>query len=200
MQKIGNPVPIFLDARGALLDGGHIYVGTADADPQISPIPVYSDVALTVELSQPIRTLGGFAVDGVIPVMMFIAEDDFSQRVTDNTGSLVSYSPSVYSNTDAFQAHTAALDALSANGAPTVFGLTLLLLANQAALKSATGIPDCLPLAGGTMSGNTTHQGAGTEPYWNDPAMVDPRMFLTDAGAADPTSGIGNIWMKKVTP
>lgn len=200
MQQVRNSVPIFIDARGALMDGGHIYIGVANADPQVSPIAVYSDAALTVELSQPIRTLGGLAVDGVVPVRMFCAETDYSQRVTDNTGSLVDYSPSVFSDTDLFQAASSILDALVANGTPTTFGLTMLKLANSAQLKTATGIPDCLPLSGGTLSGNTTHQGAGTEPYWNDPAMVDPRIFLTAAGGADPTSGEGNIWLKKVAP
>jgi len=81
MRKVGNPIPIFFDARQLPLDGGHIYVGEAHADPETHPIAVYADEELTVQLTQPIRTLGGVAVDGVIYVNMFVAADDYSQRV-----------------------------------------------------------------------------------------------------------------------
>lgn len=198
MQRIGNPVPLFLDARGALLDGGYIYVGAANADPEVSPITVYSDPSLTTPLAQPIRTVGGFAVNGVIPVFMFIAEDDFSQRVKDNTDSLVSYSPSVYTDTAAFQPASPILDTLVANGAPTAYGLTFLKLANYAAFKAANSIPDFLQLTGGTMTGETTHQGAGVETYWNDATMTNGKLFFTDSAGTDPTTAAGQIWFKGV--
>lgn len=197
MQKIGNPVPLFIDARGLLLDGGNIYVGVANADPQTNPITVYSDSALTNPLSQPIQTIGGFAVNGTTPTFMFISQTDYSMRVTDNLGALVAYSPSVYTTTSAFQPASSILDALVANGLPTAFGLSLLKLANAGALTTLLGGLNYLPLSGGTMTGYATHQGAGVEPFWNDAAMTSGKMFLTAAGAGDPTSNPGDIWFEK---
>lgn len=198
MQRIGNPVPIFLDGSGLPLTGGHIYVGTANADPEVSPITVYADSGLSVPLAQPIRTVGGFAVDGVIPVFMFISEADFSQRVTDENGALVSYSPSVFVNTASFQPSSSILDALVANGTPTAYGLTFLKLANYAAFKAANSIPDFLQLTGGTMTGETTHQGAGVETYWNDATMTSGKLFYTDSAGTDPTTAAGQVWFKGV--
>lgn len=198
MQRIGNPVPVFLDARGNLLDGGYIYVGAANADPEVTPITVYSDPALTVPLAQPIRTVGGFAVNGVIPVFMFIAQDDFSQRTRDSNGAQVVYSPSVYTDTSSFQAASPILDALVANGTPTAYGLTFLKLANYAAFKAANSIPDFLQLTGGTMTGETTHQGSGVETYWSDATMTSGKLFFTDSTGTDPTTAPGQIWFKGV--
>jgi len=198
MQKVGNPIPLFFDTRGLLLDGGNIYIGEVDADPQVSPITVYSDEALTIPLTQPIKTVGGFAVNGVTPIFMFIVEDDYSQRVTDNTGALVSYSPSVYADTAAFQPASSILDTLVANGAPTAYGLTYLKLANYAAWKAANSVPDYLQLTGGTMTGETTHQGAGVETYWSDATMTSGKLFFTDSTGTDPTASPGQIWFKGV--
>lgn len=198
MQQVRNIFPLFLDARGALLDGGNIYVGEPGSDPQVSPITVYADEALSVPLAQPIRTVGGFAVnENANPTFMFVAEGDYSQRVTDSNGAQVEYAPSTFTNSDSFQPRNAVLDALVGNGTPTAFGLSLLLLANYAAFKAANSIPDYLALTGGTMTGYAVHQGAGVEPYWNDAAMTSGRIFLTAAGAADPTSQPGDIWLEK---
>lgn len=192
MQRIGNPVPLFIDTRGLLLDGGHIYVGAVSADPQTSPITVYSDAALTIPLTQPIRTLGGFAVSGATPVFLFIAEQDYSMRVTDNVGALVAYSPSVYTDTAAFQAASDVLDAIVTNGLPTAYGLALLLLSDVNALKAALGGLNFVPSAGGTMTGEITRSGAGVVSHWDDPTMVSGKKFIRNSGDPDPTTGIGD--------
>lgn len=195
MQKLGNPVPLFLDARGALLDAGHIYVGVADGDPEVSPIDTFWDADLTIPATQPLRTLGGMIINGVTPAAVFIEEDDFSMRVTDAFDTQVFYSPSVFTATDTFQPVNANLTAISAL-ATTAYGRTLLTLANQAALVAATGIPTPLPAAGGTVAGNITRQGAGVHAYFYDPAMTGGRIFVTEEGAADPTSQPGDLWFE----
>ncbi|QDZ07448.1 hypothetical protein FPZ24_08115 [Sphingomonas panacisoli] len=199
MQQVRNIFPLFLDARGDLLDGGNIFVGEAGADPQVNPITVYADQALTTPLSQPIRTVGGFAVnENANPTFMFVAQSDYCQRVTDSSGSLVAYAPSTFVDSDSFQPRSTALDALVNNGTPTDYGLSLLRLGNYSQFKAANSIPDYLALTGGTMSGQTTHQGAGVEPYWSDPAMISGKMYYTDAAGADPTTAVGEIWFKGV--
>lgn len=193
MQRVSNPVPLFLDARGTLLDSGKIYLGVANGDPQTDPIQAYWDPDLTIPAEQPLRTLGGMIVNGTNPGFVYVAEDDFSIRVLDAFDVLVSYSPSLFIAGVNYQPLDSDLTKIAAQ-ANTTYGLALLTLANQAALKTATGIPDPLPKIGGTVSGPITRQGAGVYPYWNDAAMTGGRIFITAEGASDPTSQPGDVW------
>lgn len=195
-QRIVNPFPQYLDKRGNLLDGGYVYIGTAGADPQTSPIATYWDAALTLPAVQPLRTLGGVIVNNGSPAFVFVDEDNYSLRVRDNTLDEVFYVASVVLSGVQFQPLDADLTAIAAL-ATTAFGRSLLTLANQAALKSATGIPDCLPLTGGTVTGNVIRSAAGAHTYHTNSAFQSGRIFTTAAGAADPTSLPGDIWFEE---
>jgi len=192
MTKLSNPVPLFLDTRGALMDGGHVYVGAANDDPQTNPIDLFWDIALTIPATQPLRTIAGRIVNGVTPSNVFFAEVDFSMRTTDVNGVLCDYSPTVFTSTSAFQPLDSDLTAISAL-ACTSFGRNLLTLANTAALKAATGIPDCLPLTGGTVTGNILRSGAGVHGYWSDTAMTGGKTYISATGAGDLTVNPGDI-------
>lgn len=196
MQKIGNPVPLFLDARGYLLDGGQIYLGVVNGDPQTDPIVAYWDKELTLVAEQPIRTLGGRMVNGADPATVYIVDDDYSMRICDSQGAQVDYSPSVFSEANTFQTHAANLDTLSATTL-TAFGLSVLAMADAATLSAALGVANALLKTGGTMTGDITRQGAGKFIYWNDGTMTAARLFLTENGAPDPTSQPGDIWLEK---
>lgn len=193
MQKVGNPIPLFLDARGLLMDAGKIYLGEANADPQTNPIVAYWDEALTIVAEQPLRTLGGRIVNVTNPASVFIAEADYSMRITDFDDVLVDYSPSVFSDASSFQPINVDLSTISGQD-NTPYGLALLTLTDQAALATATGIPNPLPLAGGTVSGAINRQGAGAYVYWGSTGFTGGRIFITADGAADPTSQPGDIW------
>lgn len=192
MTKLTNPTPLFLDASGALMDGGHIYVGVANADPQTSPINLFWDFAQTVAAEQPLRTIGGRIVNGTSPASVFFAAADFSMRVTDASNSLVDYSPTVYSGVT-YQPLDSDLTTIAAQ-ANTPFGMALLTLANMAALKAATGIPDCIPTAGGTVTGNIVRSGAGAHFYGSDPAMTGAKIYPPlPIGTANPATGPGSM-------
>lgn len=196
MQKVTNPVPFFYDASGRPLTGGYIYVGVVNEDPETDPIDLFWDLDGEFPAAQPLRTIGGQIVNGTNPSDVFFDADDFSMRVRDNNGVQVFYSPSVYGPTDAFQPASAELDLFAALSS-TAFGRSLLSLANSAALASATGIPTPLPAAGGTVTGNITRGSAGVHTYHVDPTFVSGRIFVTENGATDPTSAIGDIWLEK---
>lgn len=153
MQKVANPIPIFVDARGALLDGGKIYLGVADGDPQTDPIVAYWDSDLTVIAAQPIRTVGGRIVNGATPAQIFIAEDDYSMRITDSDDALVDYSPKYHPEDIAYQPVSSDLSAIAALQT-TPYGRGLLTLANQAALLSALGTLPYLSSNGGNVGSN----------------------------------------------
>lgn len=195
MQKLGNPVPIYFDTTGALLDGGHIYVGVVDGDPEVSPISLFWDTGLTVPASQPLRTIGGLIVNGTTPAAVFMAEDDYSLRWTDAQDVLVAYSPSVYTNTSGFQPLDSDLTAI-ADLITTPFGRALLTLANQAALQAAVGYA---PFTGGTVTTNIVRSAAGSHLYWATNTLTSGRVFQISEGDADPSSLPGD-WVVVLEP
>lgn len=199
VQQLVNPIPLFLDSRGALLDAGKIYVGTAGQDPEDNPIAVYWDTDLTELADQPLRTLGGVIVNGRDSAFVYFASGDYSLRVKDADDVTVTSLASVEDATEgggggSYQPLSANLTALAAIAA-TSYGRNLLALANQAALKAATGIPDALPLTGGTVTGNIIRGAAGAHTYHANALMTSGRIFLTADDAADPTSLPGDIWL-----
>jgi hypothetical protein len=203
VQRLGNLTPLFLDSRGALLDAGKIYLGTASADPETSPIIVYWDSALTQIAAQPLRTLGGVVMNGENPASVYFADGDYSQRVRDADSVLIpAYSFSsaaAVTGTSggggtAYQPLDSDLTAIAAL-ATTTFGRNLLTLANTAALQALVGNTGGLALTGGTMTGNILRSGAGVHAYFADAAMTGGRIYITAVGAADPTSQPGDLWL-----
>lgn len=199
-QRINNPFPLFLDEDGDPMFGGYVFVGEPGQDPEAHPLETFWNEALTVAAAQPFRTLGGLIYRDDSPAFVFAAGNDYSIRVRDSDGEVVFYVPSIKVAGEQFQPLNANLTALAALAGQTAYGRALLTLANQAALRAATGIPDPLPKAGGAVTGNITRQGAGTHLYHVDAAMVSGRVFLTAHDAADPTSQPGDIWLKKPAP
>jgi len=86
--SIQPPYPAFAGTDGQPLENGYIYVGTVNLNPQVNPITVYWDAALTIPAAQPIRTLNGYPVYQGTP-SRFYAGSDYSIQVLDSKGSLV---------------------------------------------------------------------------------------------------------------
>lgn len=86
--SIQPPYPAFAGTDGLPLENGYIYVGTVNLNPQVNPITVYWDAALTIPAAQPIRTLNGYPVYQGTP-SRFYAGSDYSIQVLDSKGSLV---------------------------------------------------------------------------------------------------------------
>ncbi|CAB4140027.1 Bacteriophage P22 tailspike, N-terminal [uncultured Caudovirales phage] len=196
--EIGNPFRLFLNARGDLLDGGKVFIGTSGADPETSPIACFFDAALTIPAAQPLVTRGGYIMNGSAPARVFTAAADYSIRVRDSDDSQVFYTASAVLSGPSFQPLDADLTAIAAL-TTTAYGRSLLTMADAAALRSAAGISPALPLTGGTVTGNIVRGSAGTHIYHNNAALTDGRIFITDASAAAPTAGDGAIWFKRKT-
>ena len=86
--SIQPPYPAFAGTDGLPLENGYIWVGTVNLNPQVNPITVYWDAALTIPAAQPIRTLNGYPVYQGTP-SRFYAGSDYSIQVLDSKGSLV---------------------------------------------------------------------------------------------------------------
>jgi len=93
MLAIDSPIPQFFNLDGTPLNGGRLYFGTAGANPEVSPIPVYWDAAGTIPATQPISTSNGYPVNGSTPSVVYIGAD-YSLSVRSSTGALVLYSQS----------------------------------------------------------------------------------------------------------
>jgi len=197
--RLDNPFPMFLDAEGQPLHNGYVYMGVAGQDPETHPLATYWDADLSIIAEQPFRTRGGYIVDGANLAFAYAAGTDYSIRVRDAAGGELLFLSSIAVVGEQYQPLDSDLTAIAAL-ATTSFGRNLLTLANQAALKAATGIPDPLPAAGGAVTGSITRQGAGPHLYHTDGAFTSGRVFLTNSDAADPTSLPGDIWLKRAAP
>lgn len=194
MTKLTNPRPLFLNARGDLLDQGYVYVGVANGDPEAQPINLFWDAERTIPASQPLRTLGGVIVNGGNPAFVFMTEADYSLRVRDADMGVVFYEPSVAVSGPQFQPLDTDLSAIAAL-VTTPFGRNLLTLASGAGLRQAAGIVEALPLTGGIVTGNITRQGAGVHLYHVNPSYTSGRVYGPEY-TTDPTTQPGDLWFK----
>jgi len=86
--SIQPPYPAFAGTDGLPLENGYIWIGTVNLNPQVNPISVYWDAALTIPTAQPIRTLNGYPMYQGTPAR-FYAASDYSILVQNSKGSLV---------------------------------------------------------------------------------------------------------------
>jgi hypothetical protein len=86
--SIQPPYPAFAGTDGLPLENGYIWIGTVNLNPQVNPIAVFWDSALTIPAAQPIRTLSGYPVYHGSP-SRFYTGSDYSIQVLDSKGSLV---------------------------------------------------------------------------------------------------------------
>ena len=84
--------PIFTDIDGQPLENGYIFIGSANLNPQTNPINVYWDAALTIQATQPIRTLAGYPSNSGTPARLYV-NSDYSIRVQNRNGSMVYSAP-----------------------------------------------------------------------------------------------------------
>lgn len=85
---ITESLPNFLDNAGNPLNGGKIYIGVVNQNPETSPVAVYWDAAMTQQAAQPLRTLNGFISHNGTPANIFVA-GTHSITVRDSRNMLV---------------------------------------------------------------------------------------------------------------
>lgn len=81
---------IFNDKDGMPLDGGFIYVGELNKNPETSPIAIYWDIALTQPASNPVPTMNGYpSRQGAISKIY--TSSPFSLTIRNKRGELIAY-------------------------------------------------------------------------------------------------------------
>jgi hypothetical protein len=91
---ITPPFPTFSGKDGLPLEDGYIWIGSANQNPQTSPVVAYWDETLTQIAQQPIRTLGGYPAYSGTPARLFIGAAVYSILVQDKNANTVYTSPS----------------------------------------------------------------------------------------------------------
>ncbi len=96
MVNIAFAIPFtpVLNTTGSGLNGGKMYIGVANKDPQTNPLPVYWDRAGTIPAPQPLVINGGYIVNSGVPATPFLV-GPCSVRVLDDTNKLIWFSPYV---------------------------------------------------------------------------------------------------------
>lgn len=95
MLSLASPYPFFTDKAGDPLDGGYIYVGEVNQNPETAPVSVFWDEALTQPAAQPLRTLAGYIVRNGTPARVYVDGDDFSMTAKDKRKVVLFYEQSV---------------------------------------------------------------------------------------------------------
>ena len=65
--------PIFTDIDGQPLEDGYVWIGVSGLEPQANPQTAYWDAALTLTVTQPVRTRGGYPLNGAAIGRLFTA-------------------------------------------------------------------------------------------------------------------------------
>ena len=115
--SIQPPYPAFAGADGLPLENGYIWVGTVNLNPQVNPIAVFWDSALTIPAALPIRTLNGYPVYQGSPSRFYVASD-YSIQVLDSKGSLV------YTSLNGNVASGSVVSNATGTGTQTIFPVT----------------------------------------------------------------------------
>lgn len=195
MTKLANPVPLFLDGRGALLDAGFIYIGTSGNDPEIAgnQLDLFWDKELTIPASQPLRTLGGAIVRGYNFGFIYFAEPDYSITIRDADSNLVDYVKSAFDLGAGVSYQPLDADLTAISGLSTLgYGRAFLVLTNAAAARTYIGLGSSAVLDETTSAqfrNNTTGKVLTTDKAWGAGQSV----ALAQSGgnvAVDLNSGI----------
>jgi len=83
------PFPVFQDRDGQPLENGYVWIGTANLYPITNAIAVYFDEALTIQATQPLRTINGYISNAGTPAQVYVDASNFSILVQDSKGTMV---------------------------------------------------------------------------------------------------------------
>jgi hypothetical protein len=88
-SQLINPLQFFADLSGLPLNAGYLYIGQPNTNPTTNPVVVYQDLAMTIPMQQPLRTIQGVISLNGQPLPVYVGSDSYSVLVTDNKGNTV---------------------------------------------------------------------------------------------------------------
>jgi hypothetical protein len=191
--------PIFTDIDGQPLEAGYVWVGQANLDPQVNPINVYWDAALSIPATQPIRTLAGYPSRSGTPARLYV-NSDYSIRVQNRNGS------TVYSAQAATERYNNVVVDITLNASQVLYdpaGVDAVQTTVQAKLRETVSVKDFGAVGDGVTNDTAAIQaavdfltpGGGTVYLPSGTYLVDTIVFPYDNGTtnADPSTTINFI-------
>ena len=88
-SSIVSPFPFFTDLTGAPLEGGYLYLGQSNLNPETAPVNVFWDAALTIPAANPVRTVGGYPSRAGTASRLYVSTDTYSITVRNRNSVLV---------------------------------------------------------------------------------------------------------------
>lgn len=88
VKSIPSPFNLFSGTDGKALDNGFVFIGEENKDPEINPITVFWDAAITQPAVQPIRTINGFLSRSGSPARIYTGAA-YSITVKDKQSNIV---------------------------------------------------------------------------------------------------------------
>lgn len=92
---LNSPFVPIMDLTANGLNGGQVYIGIANMDPQTNPQAVWWDAATTQAADQPLEVEGGYIMRTGTPTLAYTA-NPYSIRVLDRNNAVVFYETAVY--------------------------------------------------------------------------------------------------------
>lgn len=179
-EVVKQPFPLFTDRNGEELENGYIYIGTAGADPESSPITVYWDSALTITAVQPLRTVAGLISNGGKPARIWVSSD-YSIKIKDRHGSVIRTS---LSGNNAIVGSIAAVD-VSYQSTTVDSELDRNKLTNLAALKAIVHTTLTDGDSARTLGYTSANDGGSGDYYWNASSTATADDFIYIAATSN---------------
>jgi len=71
-QTAKSPFEVYYGTDGTPLENGYIYFGEYGQNPESVPVEIYWDESLTIQASQPVRTVNGYASRNGSPSNVYV--------------------------------------------------------------------------------------------------------------------------------
>lgn len=157
------------DTLGRPLDGGKVFFGEVNKDPELYPINIFYDSDLTIAAPQPVRSKGGFMNANGDMVEVYASEVNYSVKVLDSYGRQVFYAPDMSrANSD---------DSIIVEGGVTQKSINMG-FSDIAAIKAIVGANVGMRVYSQTLASNFIFKATSTSPV-NDGTVLQ---------------GIGGVW------
>ena len=151
--SVFQPLPTFSDIDGQPLEDGYVWVGVTGLEPQANQQTAYWDAALTQVVTQPVRTRGGYPLNGTAIGRLYTAAP-YSIKVQNKNSStlMLDLTGSAGSGVGSISFGTTGLTPAAATDGDVVVAGTLAVANGGTGVTTATGTGSVVRATGPTMT------------------------------------------------
>jgi hypothetical protein len=153
------------DLDGTPLDGGKLYIGVANQDPETNPLTVYWDSGLTTPATQPLTITSGYVVNSGARAAVYVNASSYSYRAKNKALVQVDYVASVNQAAVSSIGIDPGTTGLTVSGSPVTGSGNILLGGTLVVANGGTGAT--------TAANARTNLGLGSIATFNEAAASD---------------------------